>query len=121
LLCSLVAAPLALVALVVALLRASAAKLLSVVAFALSWLPFLVGVLGQQLGRARVDKILEMPSIDPTARELIRVEGHHEADQCIAVGGALSGFPALVSAAALLAAVSLRRRENGEPLKTTNA
>jgi hypothetical protein len=113
LLCSLVAVPVALVALMLALLRARAATVLSLVAFALSFLPFLVGVLGQQLGRARVDKVLEMPSIDPSARERIRVEGHLEADQCLAVGGALSGFPALLAAGAILAALSLRRRENG--------
>jgi uncharacterized membrane protein YeiB len=113
-LCGLVAIPLALLALGVAVFRARAAKVLSLVSLVLSLLPFLVGFLGQQRGRARVEQALDTPAIDAATRAAIRAEGNLEADQCIAIGGTLSALPTLLSLAAVLAALLLRRRENGE-------
>ena len=109
-LASVLATPLALVALSVALLRSRVSRLLSWVALVVCLFPFGIGVAGQQLGRSKVDQVISGPEIDPAYRGRIRDEGYREADQCLAVGGTLSALPALLALCALLTAQFLPSR-----------
>jgi hypothetical protein len=66
------------------------------------------GVLGTFLGERKVEQVLAMPAIDPSAKAAIRAEGYREARQCTELGLGLGAAPALVGAVALLVALIRR-------------
>jgi hypothetical protein len=98
----------ALVAVGVAVLRPRIGILIAAVAVAASCTPGGAGILGTQLGRAKVDAVLAGPAIDPEVRERIRNVGYAEAAQCTPLG--LGGsVPPLVLALVALAVAAARR------------
>jgi len=112
LLAGLLAFALSVAAFGVALFRARARRALSWLALSVALLPFGVGALGMELGRARVDRMLSLPSaIDISQSERIREQGYQEAESCVAVGGALSAPPLLLALSALAMAYALRRQD----------
>jgi hypothetical protein len=66
------------------------------------------GVLGTFLGERKVEQVLALPAIDPSAKAAIRAEGYAEARQCTELGLGLGAAPALVGALALLVALIRR-------------
>lgn len=108
LLLTLAALTLSIVALVLGIVRARAARLVSVLAVAAALLPAGTGALGTFWGRHQVDYALA--GAHPDQRETIREQGYAEAAQCtkLGMGGAVA--PLALAVAALLVVV-LRRPE----------
>ncbi len=67
------------------------------------------GAGGMLMGRSTIDRALADESVDPTMRERIRVEGYHEAGQCIAVGGANAATPLVLGSLAIFVAFVRKR------------
>jgi hypothetical protein len=91
------------------LFRIRARVLIAWLSLSVALLPLGVGAVGVQLGRSRVDQALRTPFVDTSQRERIREEGYREARSCVAVGGAFSAPPLLLSLLALALAHSLLR------------
>jgi hypothetical protein len=98
------------VALFMAIMRASASKLLAWIALLLSMVPLAVGALGVSIGKARVDEVVRSGAVAAEQRESLRAVGYDEAGQCVVVGGALSLLPALPAVIAVGLAHLLRRK-----------
>src|SRR5262249_55930128 len=60
-----------------------------------------VGVLGRQMGLARMEEALEGDGIDPSQKATIRAIGTEEAGQCVKVGVGTGALPFLLGALAV--------------------
>jgi hypothetical protein len=79
-------------------------------ALSFAMLPITFGTAGVISGKSKVDDAIAGPGISPEQREYIRTIGYEEANQCVVVGGALSGVPLVISVGALLLAFVLPPR-----------
>jgi hypothetical protein len=107
-LCAMLAVPLCIAALALAFSRARGSKIVAVLAFVASLMPMSAGLFGMLLGRAKVDKVLEMPGLTPQDKERIRQMGYEEANGCLTIGGVLGALPLVLGVTAV--AVAFGRR-----------
>jgi hypothetical protein len=71
-----------------------------------------VGVVGRQVGLAKVEAILGDPDlgIDPSQLERIRAAGYQEASQCVSVGAGAGALPFVMGAFAVGIGLALRKK-----------
>jgi len=112
LLVAILAMPLSIVGVALALGRVRAAKIVAGIAVVVALLPVGIGAVGTVLGRAKVDAVLASAAIDPLLRERIRVEGYKEADGCTVVGLGFGFLPLATSLVALGLALALLRKRD---------
>src|SRR5688572_8584904 len=74
-----------------------------------------VGIVGTQMGRARVDSAVSGASLNARDRENIRELGYQEAQQCTNMGLGIGSFPLLLAAIALTTALVRKRAPGTQP------
>jgi hypothetical protein len=112
LLVAILATPLSIVGVGLALGRVRAARIVAGIAVVVALLPVGIGAAGTVLGRAKVDAVLASAAIDPLFRERIRVEGYQEADGCTLIGLGFGALPLVMSLVALGLALALSRKRD---------
>ena len=112
-LAAIIAMPLSMFAIALAIGRVRTAKLVAGIALIVALLPLGIGAAGMSFGRAKVDAVLASGAIDPTFRERIRVEGYKEADGCVLVGVGFGALPLIFAVAGVALTFALGPRRVG--------
>lgn len=99
--CAVVALLLAVVALVLVLRRVRVGRLVALVALAVAFTPYGVGMLGTSLGRGQVDAALA--GADEDNAKSLRAAGYAEAGQCMEIGKDGAMLPLMLAAVAIVA------------------
>lgn len=70
------------------------------------------GVLGRQLGMARVEAAVATPGLEERDIRMLRAEGEKEANQCVKIGFATGSLPFLLGGVAVAVGLVVRKKSD---------